>query len=441
MRITVVGLGYVGAVAAAALAHSGYNVVGVDADWERVSAFRQGSCPFYEPKLPELLSSGLAAGRLRFHHPEEMTTPLGEVILVAVGTPSRSYGGTDLSQVRAAIRWVPQYEPGSAVLVMKSTVPPGTGLRLVAEELVNSGLRYVANPEFLREGQAVYDWFHPGRIVIGGENEEAITLVKKMYTGIEAPLLITDITSAETIKYAANAFLATKISFVNEMASLCERVGANIDDIARGIGLDPRIGQSFLRAGLGYGGSCFPKDIRALDFCSAVKGYNFELLRAVINVNNRQRLLPLQALHAAFGTIKGVKVALLGVAFKPHTDDSREAPALDIARLLVEDGAEVRAYDPQAMENARSLLPEKVVLCESALEALRGTQAVVLVTEWPEFCELPWEQVSRVLVPPRLIFDGRNALDGRELMRLGFYYRGVGRSGPRWEQRHQENNQ
>jgi UDPglucose 6-dehydrogenase len=234
------------------------------------------------------------------------------------------------------------------------------------------------------------------------------------------------------IKYTANAFLPTKISFINEIASLCDRVGANIDDVAHGVGLDTRIGSSFLQAGLGYGGSCFPKDTRALEFLSAVKGYNCELLRAVINVNNRQRLLPIQVLQEGFKSLKGVRVALLGLAFKPNTDDVREAPATDIARLLVELGAKVRAYDPKAMETARPLLPKEVVLCDSAMDALQDTQAVVLATEWAEFLDLPWEEVAKFMAEPRLIFDGRNALDGHALMKLGFKYRGVGRSGRRW---------
>ena len=362
-----------------------------------------------------------------------MKEPLGEIILVAVGTPTQAYGGTDLSQVYSAIRWIKGHNPGRAVVVMKSTVPPGTGLRLMAEELADSQLKYVFNPEFLREGQAVHDWSHPDRIVIGGEDDDANALAKRMYEGIEAPILITDVTSAEMIKYTANAFLPTKISFINEIASLCDRVGANIDDVSQGVGLDPRIGQDFLQAGLGYGGSCFPKDTRALEFLSAVKGYNCELLRAVINVNNRQRLLPIQALQEVFPSLKDVRVALLGLAFKPDTDDVREAPALDIARLLVELGARVQAYDPKAMETARPLLPEEVVLYDSALAAIKGTQAVILVTEWQEIIDLPWEEVAKLMSEPHLIFDGRNALDGRGLMKLGFKYRGVGRSGPRWK--------
>jgi len=433
MDITVVGLGYVGAVAAAALAKAGHNVLGVDVDQDKISSFQGGICPFYEPELSDLISASLAAGRLRFHRLGEVKEPLGEIILVAVGTPTQPYGGTDLSQVYSAIRWIKERNPGRAVVVMKSTVPPGTGLRLMAEELAGGQLRYVFNPEFLREGQAVHDWFHPDRIVIGGEDEEATALAKRMYEGIEAPVLITDVTSAEMIKYASNAFLPTKISFINEIASLCDRVGANVDDVAQGVGLDTRIGPSFLQAGLGYGGLCFPKDTRALEFLSAVKGYNCELLRAVINVNNRQRLLPIQVLWETFPSLKGVRVALLGLAFKPDTDDVREAPALDIARLLVELGAKVQAYDPKAMENSRPLLPVEVVLCGSALEALEGAHAAVLATEWQEFVDLSWGEVAELMTQPRLIFDGRNVLDGRLLMRLGFKYRGVGRSGPRWK--------
>ncbi len=433
MNITVVGLGYVGAVAVAALSKAGHNVLGVDVDQGKVSSFQQGVCPFYEPQLSDLISAGLAAGRLRFHRLDEVKEPLGEIILVAVGTPTQAYGGTYLSQVYSAIRWIKARNPDRAVVVMKSTVPPGTGLRLMGEELADTRLQYVFNPEFLREGRAVHDWFHPDRIVIGGEDEDATSLAKGMYEGIEALVLSTDVTSAEMIKYTANAFLPTKISFINEVASLCDRVGANIDDVSQGVGLDTRIGPSFLQAGLGYGGSCFPKDTRALEFLSAVKGYNCELLRAVINVNNRQRLLPIQALQEVFPSLKEVKVALLGLAFKPNTDDVREAPALDIARLLVELGAKVQAYDPKAMETARLLLPKEVIVCKSAMDALRGARAAILVTEWQEFVDLPWGELAKLMAEPRFIFDGRNALDGRALMKLGFKYRGVGRSGPGWD--------
>jgi UDPglucose 6-dehydrogenase len=434
MRITAVGLGYVGAVAVGALARAGHTVLGVDVSRERIASFKKGVCPFYEPGLSDLISDALAERRIRFALASEVDEALGEIVLIAVGTPTQPYGGTDLSQVVSAIAWVKTHATEDTVLVMKSTVPPGTGARLIREELVGTGLRYVFNPEFLREGRAVYDWFHPDRIVVGGDNEAAVERVKEMYAGIDAPILATDLTSAEMVKYAANAFLPTKISFINEIASLCDRVGANIDDVAQGLGLDARIGPSFLRAGLGYGGSCFPKDTRALEFLSAVKGYNSELLRAVINVNNRQRLLPIQTLEEAFGSLKGVSIAILGLAFKPDTDDVREAPALDIARLLVELGADVRAVDPKAIPLAKTQLPGDVTLCDSSLDALDGAQAAVLVTEWDEFIGLDWKVVAGAMEAPRFVFDGRNVLDGHALKALGFRYRGIGRSGPKWEQ-------
>lgn len=432
MDVTVVGLGYVGAVAAAALSAMGCNVLGVDRSHERVASFSQGLCPFYEPGLPEQISSGLASGRLVFRHLTEAKQRLGHVVLVAVGTPTEPYGGTDLSQVKTAIRWIRETAPASSIVIMKSTVPPGTGLRLIAEELPSSQAQYVFNPEFLREGQAVHDWFHPDRIVIGGQDEGAIKLARELYQDIDAPVLVTDITSAEMIKYAANAFLPTKISFINEVACLCDHIGANIDDVARGVGLDTRIGASFLNAGLGYGGSCFPKDTRALEFLSTVKGFNCELLHAVININNRQRLLPIQELQKQFGTLKGLRTAVLGLAFKPDTDDVREAPALDIIRVLVELGAKVQAYDPRAMGTARAQLPQEVDFRDSALGALEDAQAVIVTTEWREFRELQWNHVFELMLAPRLVFDGRNTLDGRALQKMGFRYRGVGRSGPAW---------
>lgn len=429
MRITVVGLGYVGGVVAAGFANAGHQVLGVDVDRRKVLSFKEGAVPFYEPGLAELIEKGLRAGTLQFCHPDEVDKLWEGVIFITVGTPSQPYGGTDLSQVYAAIRWIKERNCGHSVIVMKSTVPPGTGIRLIEEELSQTELTYVANPEFLREGQAIHDWFNPSRIIIGARDKDSAELVKALYQNIKAPILLTDITTAEMIKYAANAFLATKISFINEIANLCDRVGANIDEVSQGIGLDPRIGTAFLRAGLGYGGSCFPKDVRALEFLSSLLGCNLELLRAVINVNTKQRLLPIQRLFELFPSLKNVEVAVLGLAFKPNTSDVREAPALDIVRLLVELGASVRAFDPQAMEAARPFLPAQVKMPSSIMETLKGAQAVVLVTEWPEFIELPWKEVAKVLVKPRAIFDGRNALDKEKLLSLGFLYCGVGRQG------------
>ncbi|MCI0437516.1 MAG: nucleotide sugar dehydrogenase, partial [Chloroflexi bacterium] len=318
----MIGLGYVGSVAAAGLASAGHRVLGVDVDAAKVEAYRAGNVPFYEPGLSELIAEARSRGNLTFARADEVAEPLGEVVLVATGTPAGALGDADLGQVKSALAWAAskQNSSGHGVVVMKSTVPPGTGARLCESILNGSGLRYVSNPEFLREGQAVHDWFNPDRIVIGGSDAEAIETVKALYQEFEAPFVVTDITSAEMTKYASNAFLATKISFINEVAALCDRLGATIDDVVRGISLDPRIGPSFLRAGVGYGGSCFPKDVRALDQLALTYDYNFELLRSVITVNNRQRLLPLYALRERFGRLAGVKVGILGLAFKPHTD-------------------------------------------------------------------------------------------------------------------------
>ena len=472
MRITVLGLGYVGAVAAAALARDGHQVLGVDVDPAKVDRYRRAEVPFYEPGLEELVQEGVAAGRLRFALAQEVEPGgLGDFVFIAVGTPSRPTGAADLSQVEAALAWVVEKAgvmPGAAgtavaavaaarddgvdgfrddraegleaperdgvrrgpIVVMKSTVPPGTGRRLAFRYLRPAGLAYVANPEFLREGSAVHDWFHPDRVVVGSEDRAAAERVAALYAAYEAPVLVTDTTTAEMVKYGANAFLATKISFINELANMCDRVGADVEQVARGIGLDPRIGGQFLRAGLGYGGSCFPKDVAALDHLARLYDYPFELLRAVIAVNARQRLLPLYALREVFGSLAGVSVAVLGLAFKPHTDDVREAPALDLIPLLVEEGADVRAADPQAVERARPLLPGSVRLTPSALEALDGAQAVVLATEWEAFTRLDWAEAARRMAAPRYVFDGRNALDPARMAALGFRYQGVGRG--RW---------
>jgi UDPglucose 6-dehydrogenase len=352
---------------------------------------------------------------------------LGDVVLIATGTPPSANGSADLSQVRSAISWAADRLSDDGVIVVKSTVPSGTGIRIRESILKNTSLHYVSNPEFLREGQAMWDWFNPDRIVIGGDNAEAIERVKELYRNIEAPCVVTDITSAEMIKYAANAFLATKISFINEIAMLCDRISASIDDVVKGISLDPRIGGSFLRAGVGYGGSCFPKDVDSLDHTALTNGHSFELLRSVIAVNNRQRLLPLQALRERFGRFFGVSVGVLGLAFKPNTDDVRESPAIDLVNHLYDEGATVTAYDPQANAKASRLIPSGVRLVDCPLECAADSQAVVLMTEWPECIKADWAQMAETMRPPRFLFDGRNALDFKLMRALGFDYQGVGR--------------
>ena len=426
MKITVHGLGHVGSVAAAALASTGHEVLGLDIDHTIVDSLGSGRAINFEPGLPELVDEALTSGCLRVAHVDAVKETQSTLAIICVGTPSLNNGSANLSYVRAALRWIVEHEPRVTTVVMKSTVPPGTGLRLATGMLEETGIEYVSNSEFLREGHAVHDWFHPNRIVVGAGTPAALERTKEMYRGIDAPFVETDVTSAEMIKYAANAFLATKIAFVNEIANLCQRVGGTIDDVTQGIGLDPRIGPDMLRPGLGYGGSCFPKDVRALDFLSAASGHSFELLRAVITVNNRQRLLPLLSLREAFSSLQGVRVTVLGLSFKPGTNDTRDAPAMDLIPLLVEEGAEVRAYDPAVQ--AQDLLPQEVKVCSDALTALKGTMAVVLATEWDEFVRLDWAEIAKLMMPPRLVFDGRNALDPALLTSLGFDYQGVGRS-------------
>jgi len=431
MKIIVLGLGYVGSVAAAGLAKSGYEVIGIDTDQEKVNAFASGKINIFEPGLSELINQGLREGRLNFLHFSEVREINASIVMVCVGTPSRSDGAANLSQVKKAIQWIMKKAASPVTIVMKSTVPPGTGERLYAQYLADlpGQFQYVSNPEFLREGQALHDWFYPDRIVIGGRNKEAVEQVCSLYSTIKAPVLVTDITSAELIKYAANAFLATKISFINEVASLCECLGADIDAVAKGIGLDPRIGSGFLKAGIGYGGSCFPKDVRALDFLSTVNGHNFELLKATITVNNRQRILPVHKLRNLLDQLTGRQIAVLGLAFKPGTDDVREAPAQDIIRLLLDEGASVCAYDPLAMDKAANLFHgTEVKLCKAMNEALNGAQAAVIATEWEEFINFDWPAAKKLMREPYVIIDGRNCLNPTLLTKNGFIHAGVGRA-------------
>lgn len=427
-KVTVIGTGYVGLIQGVCLADVGHDVVCVDVDNSKVERLRRGEPTIYEPGLEELLRSGISSGRLRFETPAAgWDSLLGDVVFVAVGTPSAENGAADLSYVRDVAMSLAGSAAQPFVLVMKSTVPPGTGRALIERILSGAAAKidYVSNPEFLREGHAIEDWYHTDRIVIGADDELAAAAVSELYASLEAPVVLTDVASAETIKYASNAFLSTKISFINEMANVCDCVGADVAAVAEGIGLDKRIGPHFLQAGIGYGGSCFPKDTRALDFISTLNGYQFDLLKAVIDVNNRQRLLPVIHLSKAMPDLFRRKVALLGLSFKPQTDDVRESPALDIAPLLLEEGAQVACYDPVA--GPADL--DGAVRCDSVWEALEGASAAVLVTEWPEFIDLDWSRVRSVMAEPAIVFDGRNALDAAAVRAAGCTYMAVGRPG------------
>ncbi len=422
MRVAVLGLGHVGSVAAACLAEAGHQVLGIDVDAARVRSLQMGQADFFEPGLDRLLDVVLDSRALTVQALDDVKEPDAQVAMIAVSTPSLTSGGADLSAVRSALRWLVERSPRRPLVIMKSTLPPGTGHNLARQFRV----RYVANPEFLRQGQALHDWRWPDRIVIGGESERDIELAKKLYADARAPFVVTDLSTAEMIKYAANAFLSTKVSFVNEIASLCDHVGADIDDVVAGLGLDPRIGPSFLRAGIGFGGSCFPKDVRALEYASTTNGNACDLLKAVISVNNRQRLLPVRVLRRELGSLAGRGVGILGLAFKPGTDDLREAPALETITALLGEGARVRVYDPVVQQGRRELPPE-VTLAASAEEAVADAEAVVLCTEWEEFSRLAWQSVHQAMRPPHLVVDGRNALPLEALVGLGFRYVGVGR--------------
>lgn len=427
-EVTVVGLGYVGLTTAAVMASLGHNVLGVEKDRTRLSKLMTGESGILEPGLDDLLIEGLKNGRLRVNHIDQVAKENRNVVIIAVGTPSMPDGSADISQVLEAVEWAVRHTEGSTVILMKSSVPPGTGNQIVSNNLAGTQCLYAANPEFLQQGSAVKNWMNPARVVIGTQDPAAARIVKTIYSQIEAPIVKTDITTAELIKYASNALLVTKISFINEIAMLCEKVGSHIDDVVQGLALDPRIGPSFLGAGIGWGGSCFPKDARALESVASANGNSFDLLTAVISVNERQRLLPVQALKGVFGELMEVPVAVLGLTFKPGTDDLRDAPSLSIIHALCNAGAKINAYDPVAVETAQRITPEGVAFMDSPLDALKGARAAIVATEWQEIINLPWEEAASIMAPPRFIFDGRNSLNMNRLTSLGFHYRGVGRT-------------
>jgi len=419
--IGVVGVGWVGLVTAACFAELGHRVIARDILAEKVEALSRGEVTIHEPEIEDLLKRN--AERLTFT--TDMSELLGaaRLLFVCVDTPPTPSGDADLSRVRAVVDELSA--DGDHVLVMKSTVPAGTG-ETIRREL--PGLAYVSCPEFLKEGSAVADFLHPDRVVIGADegDEEAGDAVARLYEPLGGEIVRTDVASAEMIKLASNAFLATKISFVNEIANVCEEVGADVAEVARGMGLDQRIGPSFLRAGIGYGGSCFPKDLKALKQLAGNTGYHFQLLTAVIEVNELQKRRVVKKLQQRLGSLAGRRVALLGLAFKPDTDDMREASSLVLAARLQGEGAEVAAYDPVATEAARPLF-DGVEFCDSALTALEGADAAVLVTEWPEFAALDWAAAAERMARPLLI-DGRNFLDRKLLEAAGFEYEGIGRA-------------
>ena len=425
--IGVIGTGYVGLVTAAGFAELGSDVWCVDIDADKIARLRAGEVPIYEPGLEEMLARN--AQRLHFSTSLSDALEHARLLFVAVGTPPTYSGDADLSAVNAVIDAIPA--SNDHALVMKSTVPSGTGasVRRVFEDQGKDGLAYVSCPEFLKEGSAIRDFMHPDRVVVGDVGDWAGDAVVELYAPLDAELVRTDIASAEMVKLASNAFLATKISFINEIANVCEETGADVVEVARGMGLDDRIGPKFLQAGIGFGGSCFPKDVDALKQLAGNSGYHFQLLTSVIEVNELQKRRVIGKLQKHLGGLVGKRVALFGLAFKPNTDDMREASSLVLSARLNADGADVVAYDPVAEEQARKLV-SGIDFAASPLQAAADADAVVLVTEWPEFLQLDWAQVAATM-RGSLVIDGRNALDADALRAAGLVYEGVGRGGAR----------
>ncbi len=432
MQIAVIGTGYVGLVTGACFAEFGVDVTCVDVDSEKIERLLAGAMPIYEPGLEQIVTKNVQAGRLRFTTDVKQAVEQALVIFLAVGTPPKADGSPDLSFVESAARSVAEHMNGYKVIVTKSTVPIGTGeyirglIRENRKSRVNFGI--VSNPEFLREGAAISDFMRPDRVVIGSADEEAIAIMRDLYRPlylIEAPFVVTSLEAAELTKYAANAFLATKISFINEIATLCESIGCDVHDVARAIGMDKRIGSKFLHPGPGFGGSCFPKDTRAL--ASVARQFNCDslLVDAVIEVNRRQRRAMLPKIEKLVGTLKNTTVAVLGLAFKPETNDMREAPSVEIIRGLVASGASVRAYDPVAMTEARQLLPD-IDYAEDEYAAVKDADALVFVTEWNQFRALDMTRI-RDLMKSAKIVDLRIIYDPADMRELGFEYVGVGR--------------
>ena len=420
--VGVIGIGWVGLVTAACFAELGNEVVALDVDEAKVAALRRGEVPIHEPGLAELVERN--RDRLRYVVAMDEVLERAALLFCCVDTPPTYSGDADLSRVRAVVEQL--RDDGRRALVMKSTVPAGTGAT-IRREL--PGLAYVSCPEFLKEGTAVADFMHPDRVVVGADSgdEWAADAVEELYHPLGGEAIRTDIGSAEMIKLASNAFLATKISFINEIANVCEEVGADVVEVARGMGLDQRIGPSFLRAGIGWGGSCFPKDTIALKQLAGNSGYHFQLLTAVIEVNELQKRRVIGKLTKHLGSLVGKRIALLGLAFKPDTDDMREASSLVLVARLQGEGAQVAAYDPVAEDPARELLPT-VEFCDSAPSALAGADAAILVTEWPEFRDLDWGEIAKTMATP-LVVDGRNFLDPATVRAAGLAYEGIGRNG------------
>lgn len=433
-KVCVIGCGYVGLVTGACLAELGNRVICVDNNEEKISLLKKFKIPIYEPNLKELVKKNAKLKRISFTTSIKEGVEKSEIIFIAVGTPPREDGSADLSSVEKVAQEIARHMHEYKVIVEKSTVPVETGewVETTVRRNNSSGVEFdiVSNPEFLREGSAINDFLHPDRIVIGVKSKEVTTskaekIMRELYAPLKAPILVTDIKSAELIKHASNSFLATKISFINAVANFCELVGADIKKVAEGVGLDKRIGKDFLNAGCGFGGFCLPKDLEAFYWISNKFGYNFDLLQVVKKINEEQKKNILKKIEETIWIISGKTIGILGLSFKPNTDDIRFSPAIDIIKMLQEQGAKIKVYDPQAMEKAKKILKE-VKFCPNPYEVAKNSECLVILTEWEEFRKLNLKRLKKLLKHP-IIIDGRNIYEPEEMRNLGFIYKGVGR--------------
>lgn len=428
-HICVIGTGYVGLVTGVCFADLGNRVTCVEIDLHKLDTLRSGRTPIYEPGLVDLLDRSLRAGRITFTDDYAVALAEASLVFITVGTPMGEDGAADLSQVEAAAYQIGLHLQHDAVIIDKSTVPVGTGdmVSAIIAQNVRPGVSFhiVSNPEFLREGSAISDFFKPDRIVLGATDQAAAQRVADLHAPLGSEVIITDLRTAEMIKYASNAFLATRISFINEIAQMCERLGADVKEVARGMGTDRRIGPHFLDAGIGYGGSCFPKDVLALHHMAASAGCHPQLLQAVMDINNDARFRFVEKLQAILGSLEGTLIGVLGLSFKPNTDDMRDAPSVEIITHLQRLGARVKAYDPVAMEAAGDMLPA-VTYCATAYDVAKESDALLICTEWNEFKQLAFDKIKQYMHRP-VILDGRNIYDPDEMIARGFIYRGVGR--------------
>ncbi|MFA5148797.1 MAG: UDP-glucose/GDP-mannose dehydrogenase family protein [Candidatus Omnitrophota bacterium] len=432
MKIAVIGAGYVGLVTAACLADLGNDVICNDIDSGKISKLNRGAIPIYEPGLDDLIKRNRREKRIKFTTNLRSAVESSEVIFIAVGTPPKDSGEADLTHIEAVARDIARYMKSYHLVVEKSTTPVETGIwiKKTLESYARKGVKFdvASNPEFLREGSAIGDFMRPDRIIIGVESKKAEAILTELYRPLGSEIIVTNINSAEIIKHASNSFLATKISFINAVANICERSGADVEEVARGMGLDKRIGRSFLDAGIGFGGFCFPKDIEAFIHISEKLGYNFELLKSVKRINEAQRLLLVKKVEKVLWNIKGKTIGVLGLAFKPNTDDMRFAPSSTIIEKLKQEGAHIRAYDPQSMGRARKLPEFKGVrFCKDPYEAVKGADCALIVTEWNEFKELDLKKIKKLMCQP-VIVDGRNIYEPKMMKDLGFKYNCIGRA-------------